>query len=161
MHVQAIGESEIRLRDHLEHHGIQATLIEPNIPTPTVLDAARALGVEPADIIKSVAFESKDGTVVLVVAPGDKRIDTNKVAQLFGLEKLKMASSARVLEATGYPAGGVPPVGHPEGLRVIVDASLLQREALIGGGGSERLLLRITPAEVVRATGAITGDICQ
>jgi Cys-tRNA(Pro)/Cys-tRNA(Cys) deacylase len=160
MTLQAITESEIRLRDYLEHHSIQATLIEPNIPTPTVLDAARALGVEPSDIIKSVAFESKDGTVVLVVAPGDRRIDTNKVAQLASLEKLKMASSARVLEVTGYPAGGVPPVGHPEGLRVVMDATLLEREALIGGGGSERLLLRITPAEVIRATGAMIGDVC-
>jgi Cys-tRNA(Pro) deacylase len=160
MSVQAISESENRLRDHLEHHGIQATLIEPGIPTPTVLDAARALGAQPADIIKSVAFESKDGTVVLVVSPGDKRIDTGKVAQLVGLEKPKMATPARVLEVTGYPAGGVPPVGHPEGLRVIVDASLLERQALIGGGGSERLLLRIAPAEVIRATGAITGDVC-
>jgi Cys-tRNA(Pro) deacylase len=160
MSVQAIGESEIRLRDYLEHHGIQAMLIEPSIPTPTVLDAARALGVEPSNIIKSVAFESKDGTMVLVVAPGDKRIDTSKVVQLVGLEKLKMASSARVLEVTGYPAGGVPPVGHPEGLRVIMDASLLEREALIGGGGSERLLLRIAPAEVVRASSAMVGDVC-
>jgi Cys-tRNA(Pro) deacylase len=161
MSVQAISESEIRLRDQLEHHGIQATLIEPGIPTPTVLDAARALGVQPADIIKSVAFESKDGTMILVVAPGDKRIDTGKVAQLFGLEKLKMASAARVLEVTGYPAGGVPPVGHPTSLRVVMDATLLEREALIGGGGSERLLLRITSAEVVRATNAISGDVCQ
>jgi Cys-tRNA(Pro) deacylase len=161
MSVQAISQCEIRLRDYLEHHGIHATLIEPSIPTPTVLDAARALGVEPADIIKSVAFESKDGTVVLVVAPGNRRIDTNKVAQLFGLKKLKMAPPARVLEVTGYPAGGVPPVGHPEGLRVIVDASLLEREALIGGGGSERLLLKITPVEVIRATDATVADICQ
>jgi Cys-tRNA(Pro)/Cys-tRNA(Cys) deacylase len=160
MSVQAISKSEIRLRDSLKHHGIHATLIEPSIPTPTVLDAAKALGVEASDIIKSVAFESKDGTVVLVVAPGDRRIDTIKVAQLANLEKLKMASSARVLEVTGYPAGGVPPVGHPEGLRVIVDASLLKREALIGGGGSERLLLRIAPAEVIRVTGAMVGDIC-
>jgi Cys-tRNA(Pro) deacylase len=160
MSVQAISESEIRLRDSLEHHGIQATLIEPKIPTPTVLDAAKALGVEPSDIIKSVAFESKDRTVVLVIAPGDRRIDTNKVAQLAGLERLKMASPARVLEVTGYPAGGVPPVGHHEGLRVIMDASLLEREVLIGGGGSERLLLRIAPAEVVRTTGATVGDIC-
>jgi prolyl-tRNA editing enzyme YbaK/EbsC (Cys-tRNA(Pro) deacylase) len=157
MTIQVITESEIRLRDSLEHHGIQATLIEPSIPTPTVLDAARALGVEPSDIIKSVAFESKNGTVVLVVAPGDRRIDTNKVAQLVGFEKLKMASSARVLEVT---AGGVPPVGHPEGLRVILDATLLEREELIGGGGSERLLLRIAPAEVVRATSAMVGDVC-
>jgi Cys-tRNA(Pro) deacylase len=159
--VQAIQESEIRLRDHLERHGIQATLIEPSIPTPTVLDAARALGVEAADIIKSVAFESKDGNVVLIVAPGDRRIDTGKVAQLVGLEKLKMASPARVLEVTGYPAGGVPPVGHPTGLRVVMHASLLEREVLIGGGGSERLLLRIAPAEVVRATGAMVGEVCQ
>jgi Cys-tRNA(Pro) deacylase len=150
---------ETRLRDYLEHHALQAILIEPKIPTPTVLDAARALGVEPADIIKSVAFETKDQTV-LVIAPGDRRIDANKVAQIFGLERLKMASPARVLEVTGYPAGGVPPVGHSEGLRVVMDATLLGRETLIGGGGSERLLLRIAPAEVLRVTCATLADVC-
>jgi Cys-tRNA(Pro) deacylase len=160
MTIQPIGESETRLCDDLERHKLQATLIEPSIPTPTVLDAARALGVEAADIIKSVAFEARDGTVVLVVAPGDRRIDANKVAHLTGLERLKMASPARVLEVTGYPAGGVPPVGHPEGLRVVMDLTLLERAELIGGGGSERLLLRITPAEVVRATDALVADVC-
>lgn len=155
-----IPQHETRLRDYLEHHALQATLIEPKIPTPTVLDAARALGVEPADIIKSVAFEAKDQTVVLVIAPGDRRIDANKVAHIFGLERLKMASPARVLEVTGYPAGGVPPVGHPEGLRVLMDATLLERQSLIGGGGSERLLLRISPAEVVRVTAATVADVC-
>jgi prolyl-tRNA editing enzyme YbaK/EbsC (Cys-tRNA(Pro) deacylase) len=133
MSVQAITESEIRLRDYLEHHGIQARLFEPSIPTPTVLEAARALGVEPSDIIKSVAFESKDGTVVLVIAPGDRRIDTGQVAQLTNLERLKIASAARVLEITGYPAGGVPPIGHPESLRVLMDATLLERAELGSG----------------------------
>ena len=155
-----IPQYETRLRDYLEHHSLQATLIEPKIPTPTVLDAARALGVEPADIIKSVAFEAKDQTVVLVIAPGDRRIDANKVAQICGLERLKMASPARVLEVTGYPAGGVPPVGHPAGLRVVMDVTLLERQTLIGGGGSERLLLRIRPAEVVRVTAAMVADVC-
>jgi Cys-tRNA(Pro) deacylase len=155
-----ISQHETRLHDYLEHHALQATLIEPKIPTPTVLDAARALGVEPADIIKSVVFEAKDQTVVLVIAPGDRRIDANKVAQICGLERLKMASPARVLEVTGYPAGGVPPVGHPEGLRVLMDATLLERQTLIGGGGSERLLMRISPPEVVRVTAAMVADVC-
>lgn len=154
-------EPENRLREYLEAHGVQATIFEPGVPTPTVLDAARALGVEPGQIIKSVAFAAKDGTVVLVVAPGDRRIDTNKVSTLLGLERLKSAAPAQVLEATGYPAGGVPPVGHVAGLRVVVEITLLERDELIGGGGSEHLLLRIAPSEVVRATGAIIGDVCQ
>jgi Cys-tRNA(Pro) deacylase len=153
-------EHEQRLHDYLTEHQVTATLIQPSIPTPTVQDAARALNVEARDIIKSVVFESKTGAVVLVVAPGDQRIDTNKVAQLTKLEKLKIASSARVLEVTGYPAGGVPPVGHLPGLQVIVDTSLLERHELVGGGGSERLLLRIAPSEVLRVTNALLSNIC-
>jgi prolyl-tRNA editing enzyme YbaK/EbsC (Cys-tRNA(Pro) deacylase) len=71
MTIQALSESETRLCDYLWRHELQASLIEPSIPTPTVFDAARALGVEPADIIKSVAFEAKDGTVVLRIAPAE------------------------------------------------------------------------------------------
>jgi prolyl-tRNA editing enzyme YbaK/EbsC (Cys-tRNA(Pro) deacylase) len=159
---QSVTRHETRLREFLRTHGVVATLIEPGVPTPTVLDAARALGVEAAEIVKSVLFEAKDGTaVVLVIAPGDRRIDTAKVARLAHLERPRVASAARVLEVTGFPAGGVPPVGHLEGLRVIVDASLLEREGLIGGGGSERLLLRIAPSEVVRVTNALIDDVCS
>jgi Cys-tRNA(Pro) deacylase len=153
-------ESEARLRDFLERHQVRATLISPGVPTPTVLDAARALGVEPAQIVKTLAFEARDGAMLLVIAPGDRRVDAGKIARLAGLERAKMSSAARVLEVTGYPAGGVPPVGHLATLPVIVDRSLLEREVLIGGGGSDRLLLSISPAEVVRVSGATTGDVC-
>ena len=150
-----------RLVEYLERHAVNASVVEPGVPTPTVLDAARALNVEPGQIIKSVAFEANTGEVVLVIAPGDRRVDAAKVAALARLEKVKMASPARVLETTGYAVGGVPPVGHPAGLPVILDASLLEREELVGGGGAGHLLLRIAPREVLRVTGGTVGDICQ
>jgi prolyl-tRNA editing enzyme YbaK/EbsC (Cys-tRNA(Pro) deacylase) len=148
------------LRAFLEVHGVHAALLEPGVPTPTVQDAANALGVTPAEIIKSVLFENKSGETVLVVAPGDRRIDAAKLEALTGIAKPRIASAARVLEVTGYAAGGVPPVGHPSGLRVVVDASLLERTVLIGGGGSDALLLKIAPLEIVRLTEASTGDVC-
>lgn len=149
------------LQAFLESHGVQAELLEPGVATPTVQAAADALGVTPAEIVKSVLFESKTFEVVLVVAPGDRRIDIAKLEALTGIPKPRMASASRVLEITGYAAGGVPPVGHVTPLRVVVDASLLEKSAIIGGGGTDHLLLKISPLEVVRLTDATTGDICQ
>lgn len=150
-----------RLAAFLRERDVRGTLVKPGVPTPTVLDAARAIGVAPDRIVKSVLLVARDGAGVLVVAPGDRRVDPEKVARLAGTAKLKLASAAQVLQATGYPAGGVPPVGHPAGLRVLVDASLLSRDELVGGGGSDEWLLRVAPSDVVRVTGAEVGDVCR
>ncbi|PYE52779.1 aminoacyl-tRNA deacylase [Deinococcus yavapaiensis] len=150
-----------RLAAFLLDHGVAGTLVKPGVPTPTVSEAARALGVSVDRIVKSVLLVTNDGASVLVIAPGDRRVDVEKVARFVGASKLKLGSASQVLEATGYPAGGVPPVGHPAGLRVVLDASLLDRDELVGGGGSAEWLLRLTPREVVRVTGAAVSDVCR
>jgi prolyl-tRNA editing enzyme YbaK/EbsC (Cys-tRNA(Pro) deacylase) len=64
-----------------------------------------------------------------------------------------------VLELTGYPPGATPPVGHLTPLKVIVDRSVLQEPIVYGGGGGSDVMLRISPHEILRLTGAIVADV--
>jgi len=59
-----------------------------------------------------------------------------------------------VLEVTGWPAGGVAPVGSPQPIPTYIDESVMEWDSVFGGGGTELTLIKISPADIVRLTGA-------
>lgn len=138
---------------------VDAELVLPGVPTPTVPSAAEALGVSEAQILKSLLFVAPDGQVVLAVACGTTRVDRTALASVVGVERLKLAPPELVLERTGYQAGGTPPVGHVTAVDVVVDTRVMELSTGYGGGGKVDALLRITPAEIVRHTQAKIADI--
>lgn len=123
--------------------------------TATVDEAARALGVAPAQIIKSVVILA-DGEPLLVIASGNARIDLKRLADHLGVarKRLKLADPATVQALTGYPVGGVPPFGHAQPLRTLVSAAVLTQPVIYGGGGSACSLLRLTPQLLCQLTAA-------
>ncbi len=144
---------------YIEEHGIEADLLRDVGDTPTVLDAARALGVPPEQIIKTLVF-LVNGKPVVYITNGPERVDPRVLARHFGVgrKKVKLANAATVLELTGYPAGGVPPFGHRTRMPVLVNVRLLDLPVVYAGGGDDRTMLRITPGELVRVTGATLVD---
>lgn len=150
-----------RLSQYLAAHPGVAELIRPGVAMPTVPLAAAALGVPPAQVVKSILLQGKkDATVLaLAVVPGDLRIAPGKVSQALGLSGLRLATPEAVLAATGYSVGGVPPVGHATLLLAVVDSRVLAMASVYGGGGDEEHMLRISPADIVRLTGARVADI--
>jgi len=157
--VVEIDEPQHLLERLIADGQIDAEIIAPGVPTPTVPDAARALGVEERQIIKSLLFTSKDGSVVLAILSGASRVDRKLLRDATGLRGLELAPAPVVLERTGYPAGGTPPVGHVEPLDVVLDSGVVELPVAIGGGGRVDTLLRITPAEIIRVTNARVAPI--
>ena len=60
---------------------------------------------------------------------------------------------------TGYPVGGVPPIALPEGVKVVLDRSLLDRDVVYGGGGDVNLLLEFQPRVLVELGLAMVLDV--
>lgn len=135
--------------------GITAELTPMRADTPTVPAAAAALGVAPGQIIKSLLFLVRDEPV-LVIASGDSPVDRRVLAERFGVGKkqVRLADAQTVLQITGYAVGGVPPFGHASTVRVFLDRAVAAHDAVWGGGGDDRTLLRIAPAELARVTNA-------
>jgi prolyl-tRNA editing enzyme YbaK/EbsC (Cys-tRNA(Pro) deacylase) len=153
-----------KLAAFIRSHAIVATLIEPAQETPTVALAARALGCQPEQIVKSVLFVVRDGehsSQVLVIANGVTQIDSRKLADLLGVgrKRIRLAPADVVLAVTGYPAGGVPPFGFPHPLPTTVDRRVLDQAIVYGGGGDHHTMLRIAPAELLRITGGQVADV--
>jgi Cys-tRNA(Pro) deacylase len=142
------------LVEFLRKAGIPATSIAPGVPMPTVPSAAAAIGVDERQILKTLLFCAKDGRCIIAVACGTKRVDRQRLAEVSGIAGLRVAPPDQVFSATGYPAGGVAPVGFATQVPVVVDEAVLELPISYGGGGHESLLLQIDPAQIVRVNNA-------
>ena len=65
------------------------------------------------------------------------------------------------MPATGYRAGGVPPIGHRQPLQVVIDRRVFDHDVVYGGGGDEWHMLRLEPRVIQRLTGARVADVVE
>jgi prolyl-tRNA editing enzyme YbaK/EbsC (Cys-tRNA(Pro) deacylase) len=121
--------------------------------TRTAADAAAAVGCEVAAIVKSLVFVA-DGQPVLALTSGANRADEAALAVALGAADLRKADAAEVRAATGYAIGGTPPVGHDTPLPVVCDADLVALDEVWAAAGTPATVFRLTPDELLRATGA-------
>lgn len=144
----------------IDENTIQADLIKLAVLTPTVEDAAKAVGTSPSQIVKTLLFIVDDKPVV-AIACGTSRVDRRTIAAYFsvGRKRVKLADAEAVLEITGYPVGAVPPFGLKQHIQTFIDPRVMEHVEVYAGGGAIDCLLRISPGEIARATGAIVLDL--
>lgn len=135
----------------IAENGVAAEVVCLPVETPTVEAAAAAVNVPPEVILKSLVFLA-GGQPYLVIANGLTKVDRGKLSVHWGLGKkrVKLASTEKVLELTGYPVGAVPPFGHRTPLPALMDPAVLDQPVVYAGGGSIRALVRLTPQELCR-----------
>ncbi len=116
--------------------------------------ASEELGVSLEDIAKTLVFINERGEPLLVIMPGGRKVNQDKLAKILGFKKLRLATQEEVLNHTGYEAGGVPPLGHLKQMFSIVEESLLSKDRVHAGGGSVNATLEISPKDIVRILNA-------
>lgn len=150
-----------RLLDYLRRHECVAEIVSPGVPMPTVPLAAAAIGVEPEQILKSLVFVDGSGRAVVAIASGTGKINRARLAATANTGHLKLADAKTVRAVTGFPVGGVAPVGHATHVQVIVDQAVMALSDSYGGGGADNVLLRIAPADILRLTDGVVADIAD
>lgn len=126
----------------------------------TAADAARAIGCEVAQIVKSLVFVA-DGTPVMALVAGSNRLDVARLAAACAATEVRRADADEVRAATGYAIGGVPPFGHATRLRVVVDRDLTAFERVHAAAGLPDATFAITPAELLRVSGGTVADLAE
>jgi prolyl-tRNA editing enzyme YbaK/EbsC (Cys-tRNA(Pro) deacylase) len=146
----------------IRRFGISAEILHLPVATPTVEDAARAVGTEPDRIVKSLLF-LVDGSPALVIACGPSLVSRRRLAAHFGVspKRVKLATPEVALLASGYPVGALPPFGHREQLPTLIDRRVVLQQQVYAGGGSIRALLRIGSQELARVTRATMLDLVE
>ena len=120
--------------------------------TKTALDAAAAIGCDPAQIVKSLVFMADDRPI-LALTSGANRANTERLAELAGASSVRRATPEEAREATGFAVGGTPPFGHPEPVRTFVDETLLQLPEIWAAAGTPDSVFPLTPADLLRVSG--------
>ena len=143
----------------LAAHAPDLRLIETEESTATVGDAARALGVEPGRIAKTLAIRV-GGEVVLVVARGDARLDNRKSKAAFG-GRPRMLGPEETLALTGHPVGGVCPFGLATPLPVWCDESLKDFDIVYPAAGSLNSSVEVTPERLAALVARGWTDVCR
>ena len=144
----------------LRTQGTDARLEEFPEGTSTAAAAARAVGCEPAQIVKTLVFLC-DGDAVLALVPGDRRADPAKVAAAVGAAEARVARAEEVVAVTGFEPGAVAPFPASGATRVLVDEELLHQETVWIGAGSTRHVAGLAPVDLVRLANAVPADLAQ
>ena len=131
--------------------GCDSEVVELTESARTAAEAAAALGVSVGQIANSLVF-TLGGEPILVMTSGANRVDTAALGERLGAP-VERADAATVRAATGFPIGGVAPVGHATDLRVLVDEDLLGYDAIWAAAGTPHTVFPTTGAELVRITG--------
>lgn len=154
-----LSPSARRVQEHLTSRGFRLRVTELPASTRTVAEAARAVGCDTAQIVKSLVFRgTASGDAVLVVASGANRVDEKKIAALVG-EPIGKADADFVRQATGFAIGGVPPVGHVRPLRTVMDEDLLLYGEIWAAAGTPHAVFSLTPAQLRELSAAMVAQV--
>ncbi|GAA5151090.1 Cys-tRNA(Pro) deacylase [Nocardioides marinquilinus] len=122
------------------------------------LEAAQALGADPARVFKTLLAEV-DGVLTVAVVPVTGQLDLKALARAVGGRKAAMADPTDAERATGYVVGGISPLGQRRRHPTVVDAGALEFETVLVSGGRRGLDLELRPADLVAVAEATTARI--
>ena len=134
-------------------------LIEVEESTATVETAARALGVEPGRIAKTLAVRAGD-QLFLLCTRGDARLDNRKCKDALGARP-RMLGPDETFEVTGHRVGGVCPFGLKQPLPVYLDESLKAFEVVYPAGGSLSSSVEVPTERLFDLVGERWVDLCR
>jgi prolyl-tRNA editing enzyme YbaK/EbsC (Cys-tRNA(Pro) deacylase) len=125
--------------------------------TRTATDAARAVGCELGQIVKSLVFVAGGRPVVALVS-GSNRLDEGRLAAVAG-EPVAKADAEIARSATGYSIGGVPPFGYATEVPVFMDRDLLGYGVVWAAAGRPDSVFQIEPQRLRDLSNAVVTDL--
>jgi Cys-tRNA(Pro) deacylase len=153
----ASGLAPSRFEAWLKSAGLELEVRRFPEGTRTAEDAAKAIGCEVGQIVKSLVFTA-GGEAVVALVSGANRLDLAMLAALAG-GRADKADAEQVRSATGYAIGGVPPFGHARRLPVFMDRDLERYEVVWAAAGRPDTVFPITPARLVELSGAQVAEL--
>ena len=123
------------------------------------MQAAEALGIEPARLLKTLMAKAGDETVC-VLAPSDREVNLKKLASAAGAKSAAMMGAAEAERVTGYRVGGISPFGQKKRVRVFIAQAALSFPKVVCNGGRRGLQVELAPADLVRVLSAVAADLC-
>ena len=121
--------------------------------------------MEQAQIVKSLVFVAPGGDgllePILCLAAGTNRVDLALLAAVTGEAGIRRATAREARELTGFSIGGIPPLGHPRPVRVVMDPDLGRYPEIWAAAGHDRSVFPVSPAALRALTNATVAEIAE
>ena len=153
-----IHPNVVRVMEAARERGLEITTKRFPEGTKTAADAAAAIGVSVGQIVKSLVF-GVDTEIVMALVSGSNQLDEKKLAAAAGGAKCSRVDADAVRAATGYPIGGVPPLGLATQMKLFVDPDLLQYDEVWAAAGTWNDVFAVAPRVLVEVTGGIVVEL--
>ena len=153
-----IHPNVVRVMEAARERGLEITAKRFPEGTKTAADAAAAIGVSVGQIVKSLVF-GVDTEIVMALVSGSNQLDEKKLALAAGGAKCSRVDADAVRAATGYPIGGVPPLGLATQLRIFIDPDLLQYDEVWAAAGTWHDVFPISPSDLVSASHGVVVEL--
>lgn len=148
------------VRKYFEEIGLRGKVLEFDSSSATVELAAQVLGVIPARIAKTLAFQNGE-SCILVVAAGDAKVDNAKFKKHFSL-KARMLSAENTLSLVGHPVGGVCPFVVNDSAEVYLDESLKRFGTVFPACGSANSAIELNCDQLYQYANTKSWvDVCK
>jgi Cys-tRNA(Pro) deacylase len=149
--------SEQRALAALDDAGLTYRVIRHG-PVRSLAEAARARGVAPVDVVKTIVVRRAADDYVLVLVPGDRTIAWPRLRSLLGINRLSLPDAEAARQATGYERGTITPFGSTRPWPVVADERLRGREITLGAG-AHGVAVAVDADDVLAALDATVDDV--
>jgi Cys-tRNA(Pro)/Cys-tRNA(Cys) deacylase len=124
------------------------------------LEAAEALGIAPARILKTL-MASVDGGLMVALVPADRGLNLKALAAAIGGKRAEMADIRQAERASGYVKGGISPFGQRQRSPAVVDGSVRDHSSVFVNGGRRGLEIELAPDALIEALAAEVAPIAR
>jgi Cys-tRNA(Pro) deacylase len=154
-----------RVRDAAERKGVTLEIHQFDESTHTAEDAARTVGADLGQIVKSLVFVApgEDDALdpILCLVSGPNRVDLARLAAVLGERDIRRASAREAQELTGYTIGGIPPFGHGRPVRTVMDPALTRYPIVWAAAGTQTAVFPVPPGTLRILANATVAPIVE
>ena len=154
-----------RVREAAARKGVELDVHVFDASTHTAADAAATLEAELGQIVKSLVFVAPDERGVpepiLCLVSGPNRVDLARLAAVSGARDVRRATAREAQELTGFTIGGIPPFGHNQPIRTIMDPDLGRFPVVWAAAGTATAVFPVPPATLRILANAMVAPITE
>jgi prolyl-tRNA editing enzyme YbaK/EbsC (Cys-tRNA(Pro) deacylase) len=144
--------------------GVTLDIVTFEQSTHTAQEAADAVGAEVGQIVKSLVFVTLRHdhlSACLALVSGANTVDLERLGAVLGESRVRRATADEAREITGFSIGGIPPFGHPQPLRTVMDPDLGRHRLVWAAAGTPNSVFAVPPATLRALTNATVAPICH
>ena len=155
--MQRAEDIDERVKSTLKHMKVEYEWIEvePDFADTASFCKKYGFGMDHSGNTIIVASKRGEKKYSACIVLGKDRLDVNKkVRSLMSVSRISFANADETMHLTGMMIGGVTPFGLPESLPIYIDATIMNLDYVILGGGSRSGKIKISPSALLNITSA-------